>query len=169
MNTTPMTKPRGLDTLMEDLENAVHAADAGQARDVLAEMGPLGARVGRYLSAKGAKGLEACVSLDEQAPNLLKISPLLGPSAAITLASALDILPAEIGRQLEWHARSADDAGELEAVAAVAEAVIEHPEIGVLHDRDGTLRPIDIGRLRDWRPELANRCEAATLEAATAA
>lgn len=91
MNTTPMTKPRGPDTLMEDLENAVHAADAGQARDVLAEMGPLGARVGRYLSAKGAKGLEACVSLDEQAPNLLKISPLLGPSAAITLASALDI------------------------------------------------------------------------------
>lgn len=47
--------------------------------------------------------------------------------------------------------------------------MIEHPEIGVLHDRDGTLRPIDIGRLCDWRPELANRCEAATLEAATAA
>lgn len=169
MNTTPATKPRGLDTLMEDLENAVHGAAAGRARKVLTEMGPLATRVRRCLSAKGARGLEACVWLDGEGPNPLKISPLLGPEAAIGLASALNIPAAEIGRQLESHARDADEAGRLNAVATVAKAVLKHPECGVMHDRGGMLRPIDTGRLRYWRPELAERCEAAILETATTA
>ena len=169
MNTTPVTKPRGLDALMEELENAVHAAAAGRTRRVLEEMGPLATRVGRCLSAKGARGLEAYVWLHEEGPNPLKVSPLLGPEAAIGLASALNIPAAEIGRQLESHARDADEAGRLDAVATVAEAVLKHPECGVMHDQDGMLRPIDTGRLRYWRPDLAERCETAIVETATAA